>query len=427
MATEQFEQIFADIIHGLKREGRYRVFAELERVVGEFPRVIYHGNSEDAPHQHPKKMVTLWCSNDYLAMGEHPKLRQAMTDRLAQIGGGAGGTRNIGGTSHDILKLEEILAKLHQKPRALVFTSGYVANQTSLATLGRVIPNLIIYSDEFNHNSMIEGIRQSGAAKIIFAHNDVDDLERKLAQSDPQAPKLIAFESLYSMGGDIAPIAAICNVADRYHAMTYLDEVHAVGMYGKNGGGISDQLGVSDRLTLIQGTLGKAFGLMGGYIAGSEKLIDVLRSCAAGFIFTTSMSPVIAAGARASVAHLMASDAERQAQQHSVAKVKQALKQANIPLRDTPSHIVPVMVGDAVIAKQISDLLLHEFDIYIQAINYPTVPRGKERLRLAPGPLHTDKMILDLVTAFAQIWQRLGLPYQDHSKPELAVSQKIAS
>ncbi|MCX8506480.1 MAG: 5-aminolevulinate synthase [Alphaproteobacteria bacterium] len=414
--------MFSNMLNGLKSEGRYRIFAELERVAGQFPRVRYYPNhpvpfSTTEPLSPASKMVTLWCSNDYLAMGEHPAVRQAMMDCLARTSGGAGGTRNIGGTSHEHVQLERILAKLHGRERALLFTSGYVANQTSLATLGRIIPGLIIYSDAHNHNSMIEGIRQSGAKKIIFAHNNVADLARHLAASDPHAPKLIAFESLYSMDGDIAPIKEFCDLADRYDALTYLDEVHAVGMYGKTGAGIAESLGLADRPTLIQGTLGKAFGLVGGYVAGSDLIIDTLRSCAPGFIFTTSLPPVIAAGARTSIAHLMVSDEERQSQRNAVSQLKKSLRAASLPIMESPSHIVPVMVGDATQARQISDLLLHEFDIYVQAINYPTVPRGAERLRLAPGPRHSQAMIDELVTALDMIWRKLGLSYA-HAETE---------
>ncbi|MDI9348416.1 MAG: 5-aminolevulinate synthase [Candidatus Symbiobacter sp.] len=409
LATDTYTQLFTSALAELKREGRYRVFAELERVAGEFPRVRYHGN-RDTGLEIKSKLVTLWCSNDYLAMGEHPKVRQAMIEFLSRSSAGAGGTRNIGGTSHEHVKLERILAELHGRERALLFTSGYVANQTCLTTLGRIIPGLIIYSDAHNHNSMIEGIRQSGAKKIIFTHNDVTDLARHLAASDPQAPKLIAFESLYSMDGDMAPIGKICDLAEQHNALTYLDEVHAVGMYGPHGGGIAEAMGIAERPTLIQGTLGKAFGLVGGYVAGSGLMIDTLRSFAPGFIFTTSLPPVIAAGAQASISHLMSSNREREGQKLAVARLKHALMDAHLPIMESPSHIVPVMVGDAALAKKISDLLLGDFDIYVQAINFPTVPRGRERLRLAPGPLHTEAMIAELVAALAEIWWKLGLP-----------------
>jgi 5-aminolevulinate synthase len=397
-----FEKFFATAVADLKREGRYRVFADLERLAGSFPKALYHGPT--GPRE-----VTVWCSNDYLGMGQHPIVRQAMHEVIERVGSGAGGTRNIAGTSHEHVLLEQTLAELHGREAALLFTSGYVANETTLQTLGRMIPGLIIFSDAFNHNSMIAGMRNGGARRVIFTHNDPVDLEAKLAAADPDAPKLVAFESLYSMDGDIAPIGEFCDIADRFGAMTYLDEVHAVGLYGPRGGGVAQRDNVEHRPTVIQGTLGKAFGMVGGYIAGSAAMVDFIRSCGAGFIFTTSLPPVIAAGARASIRHLMHSNAERIAHQDRVAQVKARLIDVGIPFLPSPSHVVPVMVRDAVYAKQASDMLLELHDIYIQPINYPTVPRGSERLRITPGPLHTAQMIDKLIDGLVDVWHRLSL------------------
>ena len=401
----QYEEFFATQVAALKREGRYRVFADLERQAGRFPLALYHGPT--GPQE-----VTVWCSNDYLGMGQHERVRAAMHQAIDRLGTGAGGTRNIAGTTHEHVLLEQSLAALHGKEAALVFTSGYVANETSLATLGKMMPNCVIFSDALNHNSMIAGIRNSGAEKHVFRHNDPADLEAKLRQVDPKRPKLIAFESVYSMDGDISPIAEFCDLADRYGAFTYLDEVHAVGMYGPRGGGVAQERGIEHRLHLIQGTLGKAFGMVGGYIAGSAAMVDFVRSNAPGFIFTTALPPVIAAGARASIDHLMNSEAERQAQRDRVAVVKQRLAAVGLPLLDSESHIVPVMIGDASLAKQVTDLLLERHDIYVQPINYPTVPRGTERIRITPGPLHTDEMIDYLIAALLDVWQVLALKKQ---------------
>ena len=397
-----FDRFFGEKLDGLKAEGRYRVFAELARQAGRFPvaeNFVPAGRRE----------ITVWCSNDYLGMGQHPAVLGAMTEAVGQYGAGAGGTRNISGTSHPLVLLERELADLHGKPAALVFTSGYIANAATLSTLAALLPGCVIYSDEKNHASMIEGIRQSRARKHIFRHNDPAHLDALLGESDPEVPKLIAFESVYSMDGDIAPIADICDVADRHGAMTYLDEVHAVGLYGPHGGGVAEQRGQMDRLTVINGTLAKAFGVMGGYIAASSAIVDTIRSFAPGFIFTTALPPAVAAGALASVRHLKASGAERETHQARAARLKRILLEAGLPVMPSESHIVPVLVGEAARCKQVTDILLDEYGIYIQPINYPTVPRGTERLRITPGPIHSDAMMADLVSALKQVWQRLAI------------------
>jgi 5-aminolevulinate synthase len=395
-----YEGFFKTRIDALKAEGHYRVFADLERRAGAFPRAFDHRGGGD---------ITVWCSNDYLGMGQHPAVIAAMHEAIDRAGAGAGGTRNISGTTHYHVLLEAELASLHQKPAALVFTSGYVANDAALATLASHMPNCIVLSDAYNHNSMIEGIRHGRSEKIIFRHNDPADLERRLSDIDPARPKLVAFESVYSMDGDIAPIAELCDVAKRHGALTYLDEVHAVGLYGTRGAGIADRDGVEDQVDIVQGTLAKAFGLVGGYIAASAALVDFVRSYAPGFIFTTSLPPSIAAGAIASVRTVKAAHDVRRRHQERAALLKRRLLEAELPVMPSASHIVPVLVGDARLCKEASDALLERHAIYVQPINYPTVPRGTERLRFTPTPQHTDQDIDRLVTALGEVWSRLPI------------------
>ncbi|PLK26134.1 5-aminolevulinate synthase [Novosphingobium sp. TH158] len=398
-----YDKIFDAAIERLHSEGRYRVFIDILRNKGAYPNARCF-----AGHNGPKP-ITVWCSNDYLAMGQHPKVIEAMEQALHDVGAGSGGTRNIGGNTHYHIELEAELADLHGKEGALLFTSGYVSNDATLSTLAKILPGCVIFSDELNHASMIAGIRNSGAEKKVFRHNDLEHLEQLLAETDPDVPKLIAFESVYSMDGDIAPIHAICDLADKYNALTYIDEVHAVGMYGPRGGGITDRDDAAKRITIIEGTLGKAFGVMGGYIAADRKIIDVIRSYAPGFIFTTSLSPVLVAGVLASVRHLKSSSVERDGQQAAAAFLKKSFADAGLPVMPSTTHIVPLMVGDPVRAKQISDILLAEYGVYVQPINFPTVPRGTERLRFTPGPSHSEAMMRELTEALVEIWERLEL------------------
>jgi 5-aminolevulinate synthase len=394
-----YDSIFKSAIKRLHDEGRYRVFIDILRTKGSFPNAHCFGGNGPKP-------ITVWCSNDYLGMGQHPAVVEAMEKALHEVGAGSGGTRNISGNTHYHTELEAELADLHAKEGALIFTSGYVSNEAALSTLGKLLPGCVIFSDELNHASMIAGIKNSGCEKRVFRHNDLEHLEELLAAADPATPKLVAFESVYSMDADIAPIEAICDLAEKYNALTYLDEVHAVGMYGERGGGISEREGVAHRLTIIEGTLGKAFGVMGGYIAADTTIIDCIRSYAPGFIFTTSLSPVLVAGALASVRHLKVSQEERRAQQESAAMLKAKFGAAGLPLMPSVTHIVPLLIGCPVKAKRVSDILLAEYGLYVQPINFPTVPRGTERLRFTPGPTHSAEMMDELTTALVEILGR---------------------
>ena len=398
-----YNVFFTDALKKLRDERRYRVFADLERLAGRFPYALWH-----APNG-PREVV-IWCSNDYLGMGQHPKVLGALIETATRVGTGAGGTRNIAGTNHPLVELERELSDLHGKEAALLFTSGYVSNETGISTIARLIPNCLILSDAFNHNSMIEGVRRSGCEKKICRHNDVGHLEQLLIEAGPNRPKLVVMESLYSMDGDVAPIAKICEVAKRHGALTYLDEVHAVGMYGPRGGGIAEREGVMDQVDVIEGTLAKAFGCLGGYITAKADIIDAVRSYAPGFIFTTALPPAVCAAATAAIRHLKESHWERDRHQERAARVKAVLNAAGLPVMPSDTHIVPVLVGDPEKCKQASDMLLEEHGIYIQPINYPTVPRGMERLRITPSPYHDDVLIDALAEALVDVWERLQLP-----------------
>lgn len=397
-----YDAFFADALNRLHEERRYRVFADLERIAGRFPHAVWHSPEG-------RREVVIWCSNDYLGMGQHPKVIGAMVETATRMGTGAGGTRNIAGTNHPLVELERELADLHGKEAALVFTSGYISNETGISTIAKLIPNCLILSDAYNHNSMIAGIRNAGTEKQIFRHNDLSHLE-ELLKAAGDRPKLVAFESIYSMDGDVAPIHAICDLAERYNAMTYIDEVHAVGMYGPRGGGVAERDGAMQRIDVIEGTLGKAFGSLGGYIAANAAICDAVRSYAPGFIFTTALPPAVCAATVAAIKHLKTSTWERERHQERAGRVKAVLTAAGLPVMGTPTHIVPVMVGDPEKCKAASDLLLSEHGIYIQPINYPTVPKGTERLRIAPSPYHDDVLIDALAEAFVDVWHELGLP-----------------
>ncbi|MBS0472046.1 MAG: 5-aminolevulinate synthase [Proteobacteria bacterium] len=392
-----YQDRFRGALDGLRREGRYRVFADIVRQRGGYPRADFYVDADKRP-------ITVWCSNDYLCMGQHPVVIQAMHEAIDATGAGAGGTRNISGTTHYHVELEREIADLHGKEGALLFTSGYVSNDATLATLGKILPGLIVYSDELNHASMIEGIKHAGVEKHLFRHNDTQHLESLLSAADPKAPKIIAFESVYSMDGDFGRMKDFCDLADKYGALTYLDEVHGVGLYGPRGAGVAARDGVMDRIDIVEGTLAKAFGVMGGYIAARDEIIDCIRSFAPGFIFTTSLAPALAAGVLASIRHLKTSEVERNRLHERAARLKRLFKDAGLPVMESPSHIVPVFVGDAALCKSVSDALLRDHAIYVQPINFPTVPRGKERLRFTPSPMHTDEMMDELVSALDQVW-----------------------
>ena len=403
-----YHGFFTGALARLRGERRYRIFADLERIAGRFPHAVWH--SPEGPRN-----VVIWCSNDYLGMGQHPKVVGAMVETATRMGTGAGGTRNIAGNNHPLVELERELADLHGKEAALVFTSGYISNETGISTMARLMPNCLILSDAWNHNSMIEGVRQAHCEKQIFRHNDMAHLEELLDAADPERPKLIVFESLYSMDGDVAHVNHICDLAARYGAMTYIDEVHAVGMYGPRGGGIAERDGAMDRIDVIEGTLAKAFGCLGGYIAGSSALIDAVRSYAPGFIFTTALPPSVCAAATAAIRHLKTSSWERERHQDRAGRTKAVLAAAGLPVMTNPTHIVPVYVGDPELCKAASDLLLADHGIYIQPINYPTVPKGTERLRITPSPYHDDALIDRLAEALVDVWQRLNLPFKERA------------
>jgi 5-aminolevulinate synthase len=413
-----YQRFFEEAIDQLHAEKRYRVFANLERIVGRFPRAVWRDGGE-------AREITVWCSNDYLGMGQHPDVVAAMRDAAGRMGSGAGGTRNISGTNHPLVELEAELADLHGKEAALVFTSGFISNEAAISTIARLLPNCLILSDELNHASMIEGVRRSGAEKKIFRHNDLSHLESLLAGASPGRAKLIVFESVYSMDGDVSPVAAIADLAEKYGAMTYIDEVHAVGMYGPRGGGITDREGLADRIDIIEGTLAKAFGTLGGYISGRRAVIDAVRSYAPGFIFTTALPPAIAAAATASIRHLKGSRLEREAQQRQARRTKDVLAVAGLPVMPSETHIVPVLVGDPELCKKASDRLLARHGIYIQPINYPTVPRGTERLRITPTPFHSDELVDGLKDALLETWQALGIPFAPATRDDPGRSERI--
>ncbi len=414
-----YRGIFEDAVDALRQEKRYRVFADLERMAGKFPRAIFRDPSDNA------REITIWCSNDYLGMGQSDKAIAAMQEAAGRLGVGAGGTRNISGTNRPLVELERSLADLHRKEAALVFTSGFVSNEAAISTIARLLPDCIIFSDQLNHASMIQGVRQSGMEKRIFRHNDVAHLRDLLAAAGRNRPKLIAFESVYSMDGDVAPIAEILDLAAQYGALTYIDEVHAVGMYGPRGGGICDREGLMERVDIIEGTLAKGFGAMGGYIAANRAIIDAVRSYAPEFIFTTALPPPVCAAARASIEHLKTSSVEREGQQRQVAAAKRALVEAGLPVMPTETHIIPLLVGDARLVKAASDMLLEKHAIYIQPINYPTVPKGTERLRITPTPLHDDRMVAELRDALVSVWNALELP-RDVSVSREITAQKLS-
>ncbi len=414
-----YRGIFEDAVDTLRAEKRYRVFADLERIAGRFPAAVYRDEAGNATE------ITIWCSNDYLGMGQHPKVIAAMQETAEKLGVGAGGTRNISGTNRPLVELEHSLADLHRKEAALVFTSGFVSNEAAISTIARLVPDCVILSDQLNHASMIQGVRQSGMEKKIYRHNDVAHLRELLSGIDRKRGKLIVFESVYSMDGDISPIREICDLAEEFGALTYIDEVHAVGLYGPRGGGIADREGLMERIDIIEGTLAKGFGVMGGYIAANRAIVDAVRSYAPEFIFTTALPPALCAAAHASIEHLKASSDERRTHQRQAARVKQALSKAGLPVLLTDTHIVPVIVGEARLCKAASDLLLEKHHIYIQPINYPTVPKGTERLRITPSPFHTDAMIDTLASALASVWSELELPHE-HPTTKLT-SEKLTT
>ena len=412
-----YQSHFQTAVDALKTERRYRIFADLERQVGRFPRALYR-RDDGNPGEAQAREITIWCSNDYLGMGQHHDVITALQEAAGRMGAGAGGTRNISGTNHPLVELEAELADLHGKEDALVFTSGFVSNEAGISTIARLLPDCLILSDQLNHASMIEGVRRAGGHKQIWRHNDLEHLEELLKAAGKDRAKLIVFESVYSMDGDIAPIEQIADLAEKYGAMTYIDEVHAVGMYGERGAGICERDGVMDRIDVIEGTLAKAFGTLGGYITGKSALIDAVRSYAPGFIFTTALPPGLAAAACASIRHLKNSSVEREAQQRQAERTKEKLREAGLPLMPSETHIVPILVGDAEVCKAASDRLLDKHGIYIQPINYPTVPRGTERLRITPTPFHDDGLIEELISALVETWQALDLPLEGAATTE---------